>query len=141
MRGCVTLFLFLVLAAACGYSIWQIRLLRQDVDQLQAHVLVGERVSRESMLEHAQAALRALGRGELEVAEEELDRVAELIEETRTLAADERDRLTRRLAAARKAIADGSATAVDFLQDLIQDLSDLRGGESPEGDAETDSEP
>jgi len=141
MRGCVTLFLFLVLAAACGYSIWQIRLLRQDVDQLQAHVLAGERVSQESMLEHAEAALRALGRGELEVAEEELDRVAELIEETRTLAADERDRLTRRLAAARKAITDGSATAVDFLQDLIQDLSHLRGGESPEGDAETDSEP
>jgi len=131
----------LVLAAACGYSIWQVRLLRQDVTQLQERVLASERVSRESMLEHARAALEAVGRGELEVAGRELDRLAQLVAQARTLAADERDRLTRRLAAARKALADGSATAVDFLQDLVQDLSHRRGGESSEASGETGSEP
>lgn len=93
------------------------------------------------MLEHARAALEAVGRGELEVAERELDRLAQLVAQARTLAADERDRLTRRLGAARKALADGSATAVDFLQDLVQDLSRLRGAESSEASGETDSEP
>jgi len=131
----------LVLTAACGYSLWQIRQLRQDVDQLQERVLAAERVSRESMLEHARAALEALGRGETELAERELDRLAQLVEQTRTVAADEHDRLTRRLAAARKALADRSATAVDFVQDLVQDLSRRRGGKSSEGSGDTGSEP
>ena len=141
MRACLTFFLLLILTAACGYSIWQIRLLSQDVDQLQQHVLAAERVSRESMLEHARAALEALGRGEIELAEQELDRLAELIEQTRTVAADEHDRLTRRLAAARKALADHSATAVDFVQDLVQDLSRPSGGESSETRGDTNSKP
>lgn len=142
MRACLTLFLLLILTAACAYSIRQVRLLRQDVDQLQERVLAAERVDRESMLEHARAALEALGRGEIESAERELDRVGELIEHTRTAATNEHDRLRRRLAAARNALADRSASAADFVQDLIEDLSHRRGGEGSEPTkGNTDSEP
>ncbi len=141
MRACLTGFLLLILAACCGYSVWQIRQLRQDVDQLQERVLAAEGVSRESMLEHARAALEALGRGEIELAQRELDRLAELLEQAQTIAADEHDRLRRRLAAARKALADGSATAADFVRDLVQDLSRPRGGEGSEANGETGSQP
>jgi hypothetical protein len=144
MRGCVTLFLLLALAVVCGYSIWQIRLLRQDVGELQERVLAGERADRESMLEHARRALEAVGRGELEAAEDELDRLGELIEEGRTVAADERDRLTRRLASARRAVAEGSASAADFVRDLVDDLSRLvrrdeaGAGEEPSAEPPSD---
>jgi hypothetical protein len=141
MRGCVTLFLLLALAAVCGYSIWQIRLLRQDVRELQARVLAGERADRESMLEHARRALEALGRGELEVAEDELDRLGELIDQGRTVAADERDRLTRRLASARRAVAEGSASAADFVRDLVDDLSRLVRRDEAGEDEERPAEP
>jgi hypothetical protein len=141
MRGCVTLFLLLALAAVCGYSIWQIRLLRQDVRELQARVLAGERADRESMLEHARRALEALGRGELEVAEDELDRLGELIDQGRTVAADERDRLTRRLASARRAVAEGSASAADFVRDLVDDLSRLVRRDEAGEDEERSAEP
>ena len=141
MRGCVTLFLLLALAAVCGYSIWQIRLLRQDVGELQERVLAGERADRESMLEHARRALEAVGRGELEAAEDELDRLGELIEEGRTVAADERDRLTRRLASARRAVAEGSASAADFVRDLVDDLSRLVRRDEAGGDEEPSAEP
>jgi multidrug resistance efflux pump len=144
MRGCVTLFLLLGLAAVCGYSIRQIRLLRQDVRELQERVLAGERADRESMLEHARRALDALGRGELEVAEDELDRLDELIDEGQTVAAEERDRLARRLASARAAIKEHSTTATEFVRDLVDDLSRLRdrdeGGEGREQAAEPASD-
>lgn len=141
MRSCLALFIWLVLAAACAYSIWQVRLLRQDVDQLQTRLVATESPTRESVLEHARAALEALGRGELEVAQRELDRAGELIEETRTLAAAERDRLTRRLAAARKAVAEGSATATDFVRELVQDLSRSREAPHSEDSAPDSTEP
>ncbi len=141
MRSCLALLVWLVLAAACAYSVWQVRLLRQDVDQLQTRLVASQPVTRESVLEHARAALEALGRGELEVAQRELDRAGELIEETRTLAAAERDRLTRRLAAARKAVAEGSATATDFVRELVQDLSRSRDAPQPEDSDRTSAEP
>lgn len=141
MRSCLALFVWLVLAAACAYSVWQVRLLRQDVDQLQTRLVASESPTRESVLEHARAALEALGRGELEVAQDELDRAGQLIEQTRTLAAAERDRLTRRLAAARKAVAEGSATATDFVRELVQDLSRSRDAPQPEDSDRTSAEP
>ena len=141
MRGCVTLLLLLALAAVCGYSIWQIRLLRQDVRELQERVLAGERADRESMLEHARRALEALGRGELEVAEDELERLDELIDQGQTVAAEERDRLARRLASARAAIAEGSATAADFVRDLVEDLSRVTERDGAGEDREQSAEP
>ena len=50
MRGCFTLLLLMVLLGASAYSIWQVRLLREDVDQLQASMLAGQRTAKDSML-------------------------------------------------------------------------------------------
>jgi len=123
VRSCVTYVVLLALAAACAYSIWQVRLLRQDVEELQARLLAADRAARESMLDRAGAALEALRQGDLRRAQEELDRLRDMIEQAETIGAQQRDRLLRRLAAAREAVARGGARAGEVIEELGRDVA------------------
>lgn len=140
MRGCLTLAILLILAAASGYTIWQVRLLREDVDQLQAHLRYDQRASRQSMIAHARAAIEALEEGDLDRAQEELDQLSGLVERARTMAAQQRNRLRDRLDAARDAIAQGGARANELLEDLWRELSSARDQERPNGRPEPPAE-
>jgi hypothetical protein len=131
MRSCLLSVILLVLLAASGYAIWQIQLLRADVAGLRAQLREDRQPTRRSMVEHARNALEALGRGESERAQEELDRLGELIEQTQTMAGQKRDRLRQRLAQAKEAVARGGARASELLADLLRELSPDRAQEKP----------
>lgn len=123
MRGCFTLLLLMVLLGASAYSIWQVRLLRDDVDQLQASVLEGRRTAKDSMLKHARAAVNALERGDLERAQQELDRLADLMQQTQIMDGPRRERLRDTIEAAREAVARGGTKAIELLEELQRTLS------------------
>ena len=123
MRGCATGLVLLALAAASAYSIWQVRLLRQDVEELQGRFVRADRADRESMLDHAGAALEALRRGDLRRSLEDLNRLDEMRAEAEAMGAQQRGRLLRLLEAARDAVAKGGARAGELIEDLRRELS------------------
>jgi len=118
MRACLLSVLLLALVGASAYTIWQIHLLRAAVNDIRSEMAQERESERESLIEHARNAIEALGRGELERAEAELDRLGELAGETRTLAAEQRQRLQQLLAEAKDAVARGSSKASDIVEDL-----------------------
>jgi DNA-binding GntR family transcriptional regulator len=81
----------LVLLAASGYCLWQIQLLRADVALIREHLLQEQDPESQSLAEHARAALDAIKRGESERAQAELDRMAELVEESKSIVGEKRD--------------------------------------------------
>ncbi len=129
IRSCLTSIILLALIAATGYCLWQVRLLRGDVQQLQEQVRRDDFGARDTMIEHARAALDALERGDLRRAQAELDRVGALIDESRSMAVQRRADLRERLEAARKAIAQSSASASQRVEELVRSLArPWRGG-------------
>jgi multidrug resistance efflux pump len=122
MRGCVTSIILLVLLAASGYCLWQIHLLRADVTAIRDHVLQEQAAESQSLADHARAALDAVKRGESERAQAELDRLAELVEESKSIVGEKRDEVRRRLGDAREAVAKGSADARDRVNELLRVL-------------------
>ena len=143
MRGCLLSSILVVLIAANGYCIWQIHSLRALVTEIHADMLQERERERDSMVEHARNALEAIGRGEAERAQDELKRLAELVEDTRAMAQQQRERLQRRLGDAKDAIDRGSARAAELVDGLVQDLSERGnggGGESEREAGEDDEE-
>jgi hypothetical protein len=134
MRGCLLSLVLVVLIAANGYCIWRIHELRALVAEIHADMLEERERERKSMIDHARSALDAIGRGERERAREELKRLSELIEETRTMAQQQRERLQERLADAKEAIDRGSARATELVERLVRDLSQR---DEQENDGET----
>jgi len=124
MRSCLLSLLLLALVAANAYAIWQIHELRSSVEDIRSQMVQERENERESMIEHARNAIEALGRGELKRAEAELDRLSELMEDTRELAGEQRRRLQDLLAEARVAVAQRGARASKLLEDLRDDLTD-----------------
>ena len=132
MRGCFTLLLLMVLLGASAYSIWQVRLLREDVDQLQASVLAERRTEKDSMVKHARAAVEALERDDLESAQQELDRLADLMQQTQIMDGPQREHLHETIEAAREAVARGGTKAIELLEELQRALSGFEDTASEE---------
>jgi hypothetical protein len=123
MRSCLLSVILVVLVAANGYCIWQIHQLRALVNEIHADMLRERARDRVSMLDHARSAIDAVARGDVDSAQAELKRLSELIEETRTMAQQQRERLQQRLGEAKEAIDRGSARAGDALEGLVRELS------------------
>lgn len=125
MRSCFLSFLLIILVAANGYAIWQIHLLRADVTELKTRSLRADEPDADSLAAHARSALRAFERGQMEEAQEELDRLGDLIEGARTTAGEQGERLARRLAEAKEAVAARSAEASERIRDLLREITRL----------------
>jgi len=125
MRSCFLSFLLIILVAANGYAIWQIHLLRADVTELKTRSLRADEPDADSLAAHARSALRAFERGQMEEAQEELDRLGDLIEGARTTAGEQGERLARRLAEAKEAVAVRSAEASERIRDLLREITRL----------------
>ena len=123
MRSCLAHLAWIALAAACAYSVWQVRLLREDVDQLRSRLGQVEAGVRESMLDDARAALDAFEQGDLAQAGRELDELRDKIELAQAAGLHQRERVQSLLDEARVAVAQGSAQARELLRDLEAMLS------------------
>ncbi len=132
MRSCLLCLILATLVAANGYAIWQIHLIRANLEALGREVRRSEEERhRVSMLDYARDAAEAIGRGELERAEADLERLGELLEETRQIAESHRQRLIGQLEAAKEAMARGGERAREEVDDLIRMLSQKTETEEP----------
>ena len=128
MRSCLLSFLLVILVAANGYAIWQVHLLRADVTELKATLLRADEPDADTLAAHARSALRAFERGQIGKAQEELERIGELIEGARTTAGEQGERLARRLAEAKEAVAARSAEASERIRELLREITRVPAG-------------
>ena len=134
MRSCGLLLILLMLAVANGYALWEIRQIRAILTEVRADVRQSPRIERDSMADVARDAAEAIGRGELDRAQADLERLGELLEQTGQLADQQRQRLIRQLGRARESIARGSSKANEEIENLVRMLS--RRGEQEAPDSE-----
>ncbi len=124
MRSCLLWLILAALVSANGYAIWQIHLIRVNLADLAKEVRRSEgEHDRVSMLDYARDAAEAIGRGELERAEADLERLAELLKESKEIAESYRQRLISQLEAAKQAMARGGERAKEEVDHLIRMLS------------------
>ncbi len=123
MRSCLLALLFAALLAANGYAIWQIRLIRADLDKLTREQGPIPEPERTSMLECARNAAEAIGRGEMERAQAELDRLSHMLQEARHMTESQRQRLLDQLESAKRAVSRSAQRAQEEIDDLVQMLS------------------
>jgi len=128
MRSCLLSFLLVILVAASGYAIWQIHLLRADVAELKARALRADEPDADTPAAHARSALRAFERGQIRKAQEELEHIGEFIEDARTTAGEQGERLARRLAEAKEAVAARSAEASERIRELLREITRVPAG-------------
>ena len=140
MRSCFLSFLLIILVAANGYAIWQIHLLRADVAELKTRSLRADEPDADSLAAHARSALRAFERGQMEKAQEELDRLGDRIEGARITAGEQGEILSRRLAEAKEAVAARSAEASERIRDLLREITRLSTGKGA-ADEDAPAEP
>ena len=134
MRSCGLLLILLMLVVANGYALWEIRQIRAILTEVRADVRQSPRIERDSMADVARDAAEAIGRGELDRAQADLERLGELLEQTGQLADQQRQRLIRQLGRARESIARGSSKANEEIENLVRMLS--RRGEQEAPDSE-----
>lgn len=134
MRSCGLSLILLVLVVANGYALWEIHQIRAILTEVRADVRQSRRLDRDSMADVARDAAEAIGRGELDRAQADLERLRELLEQTGQMADQQRQRLIRQLERAREAIAQGSSKAGEEIENLVHMLS--RGGERDAADSE-----
>lgn len=132
MRGCLLSLILLALIAGNAYCIWELRNLRADVNDMRDEMAADYAEERISMLDHARKAMEALGRGELEVAQNEVERLRELVEGAGRMAREQQERLLDELDRIRRAISEGGEEAVQRLARIVGELSRPAG---------TDAEP
>ena len=123
MRSCLILLLLLVLAAANGYAIWQIHAMRGAVEEIRQEMGLTAEAERRSMLEHARDGAQALGEGQLDRASDELERLDEMLRDTRQMAERQRRRALEQLQQARRALAEGGEKAREEMDRLLELLS------------------
>jgi hypothetical protein len=131
MRGCLLSLILIALVVANGYCIWQIQEMRALVGEIHADMVREQETDRTSMIDHGRDAVAALRSGEQERAQRELKRLAELVDQTRTMAKEQRRRLRERLAEAKEAIDRGSARATELVEGIVRDLSHREGPDEP----------
>ncbi len=134
MRSCGLLLILLMLVVANGYALWEIHQIRAILTEMRADVRQSPRIDRDSMADVARDAAEAIGRGELDRAQADLERLGELLEQTGQLADQQRQRLIRQLGRARESIARGSSKAKEEIENLVRMLS--RRGEQEAPDSE-----
>jgi len=134
MRSCGLSLILLVLVVANGYALWEIHQIRAILTEVRADVRQSRRLDRDSMADVARDAAEAIGRGELDRAQADLERLRELLEQTGQMADQQRQRLIRQLERARESIAQGSSKAGEEIENLVHMLS--RGGERDAADSE-----
>ncbi|MDH4178937.1 MAG: hypothetical protein OEV33_00385 [Armatimonadota bacterium] len=134
MRSCGLSLILLALVVANGYALWEIHQIRAILTEVRADVRQSRRLDRDSMADVARDAAEAIGRGELDRAQADLQRIGELLEQTGQMADQQRQRLIRQLERARESIAQGSSNAGEEIENLIHMLS--RGGDRDAADSE-----
>ena len=134
MRSCGLSLILLVLVVANGYALWELHQIRAILTEVRADVRRSRRLDRDSMADVARDAAEAIGRGELDRAQADLERLRELLEQTGQMADQQRQRLIRQLERARESIAQGSSKAGEEIDNLVHMLS--RGGERDAADSE-----
>jgi len=134
MRSCGLSLILLVLVVANGYALWELHQIRAILTEVRADVRRSRRLDRDSMADVARDAAEAIGRGELDRAQADLERLRELLEQTGQMADQQRQRLIRQLERARESIAQGSSKAGEEIENLVHMLS--RGGERDAADSE-----
>jgi multidrug resistance efflux pump len=134
MRSCGLSLILLVLVVANGYALWEIHQIRAILTEVRADVHQSRRLDRDSMADVARDAAEAIGRGELDRAQADLERFGELLEQTGQMADQQRQRLIRQLEKTRESIAQGSSRANEEIGNLVRMLS--LGGEQESPDSE-----
>ena len=134
MRSCGLSLILLVLVVANGYALWEIHQIRAILTEVRADVRQSRRLDRYSMADVARDAAEAIGRGELDRAQADLERLGELLEQTGQMADQQRQRLIRQLEKTRESIAQGSSKANEEIGNLVRMLS--LGGEQESPDSE-----
>ena len=134
MRSCGLLLILLMLVVANGYALWEIHQIRAILTEMRADVRQSPRIDRDSMADVARDAAEAIGRGELDRAQADLERLGELLEQSGQLADQQRQQLIRQLGRARESIARGSSKANEEIENLVRMLS--RRGEQEAPDSE-----
>jgi hypothetical protein len=117
------ILLLAALVAANGYAIWQIRLIRADLEELTREQGAVAEPERTPMLECARNAAEAIGRGEMERAQAELERLSGMLQEARHVTESQRQRLLDQLESAKRAVSRSAQRAQEEIDDLIQMLS------------------
>ena len=134
MRSCFLSLILLVLVVANGYALWEIHQMRSILEELRTNMQESSRDERISLAEYARDAAEAIGRGELDRAQTDLERIGEILEQSGQMADQQRHRLIRQLERTREAISRGSSKANEEIENLAQMLS--RGAEHDSGDSE-----
>ncbi len=123
MRGCAASFLVLLLLAVNGYALWQVVRLRAEVAELRAAVTALGGRQPESNVDLAEAALKAVQRGQWDRARALLETLSDRIEKTETFAGRQGQEVQRRLAEARTALDQKRQDAAAAVQALRDGLS------------------
>jgi len=134
MRSCVLSLILLVLVVANGYTLWEIHQIRAILTEVRADVRQSRRLDGDSMADVARDAAEAIGRGELDRAQADLERLGELLEQTGEMADQQRQGLIRQLERARESIAQGSSKANEEIENLVRMLSREGEREAPDSD-------
>jgi len=134
MRSCGLSLILLVLVVANGYALWEIHQIRVILTEVRADVRQSRRLDGDSMADVARDAADAIGRGELDRAQADLERFGELLEQTGKMADQQRQRLIRQLERTRESIAQGSSKANEEMGNLVRMLS--RDGERKAADSD-----
>jgi multidrug resistance efflux pump len=134
MRSCVLSLILLALVVANGYTLWEIHQIRAILTEVRADVRQSRRLDGDSMADIARDAAEAIGRGELDRAQADLERLGELLEQTGEMADQQRQGLIRQLERARESIAQGSSKANEEIENLVRMLSREGEREAPDSD-------
>lgn len=134
MKSCGLSLILLVLVVANGYALWEIHQMRAILTEMRADVRESRQLDVDSMADVARDAADAIGRGELDRAQADLERLTELLEQTGKTADRQRQRLIRQLEIAKEAIAQGSSKANEEIGNLVRMLS--REGEREASDSD-----
>lgn len=127
MKSCGLSLILLVLVVANGYALWEIHQMRAILTEIRADVRQSRRLDGDSMADVARDAAEAIGRGELDRAQADLERLRELLEQTGKTADQQRQRLIRQLERAEESVTQGSSKANEEIEGLVRMLS--RDGE------------
>jgi hypothetical protein len=131
MRGCILSPILVLLLAANGYAIWQIQLMRGEIDGLRDELVRQRGEARISMVDYARDAAEAIGRGEIARAQTDLKRLGEMAQETKQMADGRRRQLAAQIDAARQAVSKGGEDARRKVEELARLLSHERPKDDP----------
>jgi DNA repair photolyase len=139
MKSLLVVLAVLALAAAALSLATTMGYLTPLLNEVRADVYQAYEAERTAMIDHAQEAVRSLRRGHVARAQEELQRLDELMEQAWATPKEWRISLRRRLEEAKQAVSEDAGKATDHLEAIIAQLSP--GGGKTDSPQEAPAQP